>query len=306
MKKISNNIVEAVEYYNNHKEESITSISKSFNIGRHTLSKYIKEDIEKFKYYYNNDWYFLDDKEEEAIDYYINNPNVSFAEIQKKFGYKSTLFKNKLQIKGLDSERRYSVNFNRQLFKTIETEEDAYWLGFILADGYLNEERNFLAIKLGAKDKHHLEKFCKYAQCSIDNIKETKGAVDNLLYVVTLNSKDVVLNLKQYGIFQRKSGKEIPYYNINKNLKNAYIRGIIDGDGWILQSLKGFGLVGSYEVCKYFVDDMELNPEHIHDHGIIKKIDVRNQSDAKKFANKYYANATIYLDRKMELAKKLM
>lgn len=42
---------------------------------------------------------------------------------------------------GYDNSRRYQRNFNRNAFDKIETEADAYWLGFILADGYINEDR---------------------------------------------------------------------------------------------------------------------------------------------------------------------
>jgi len=51
------------------------------------------------------------------------------------------------------------IEYNRHIFDKINTPEKAYWLGFIVADGYLNVERRMLRIKLGNKDKHHLEKF---------------------------------------------------------------------------------------------------------------------------------------------------
>ena len=51
------------------------------------------------------------------------------------------------------------VNYNRHIFDTIDTKEKAYWLGFIVADGYLNDSKHMLRIKLGDIDKKHLEKF---------------------------------------------------------------------------------------------------------------------------------------------------
>ena len=50
-------------------------------------------------------------------------------------------------------------DYNRHIFDEINSSEKAYWLGFIVADGYLNTERGMLRIKLGNIDKHHLEKF---------------------------------------------------------------------------------------------------------------------------------------------------
>ena len=51
------------------------------------------------------------------------------------------------------------IEYHRHIFDQIDTQEKAYWLGFILADGYLNTNKHMLRIKLGDKDKHHLEKF---------------------------------------------------------------------------------------------------------------------------------------------------
>lgn len=54
------------------------------------------------------------------------------------------------------------INYNRHIFDNIDNEEKAYWLGFILADGYLNLDKHMLRIKLGNKDKQHLIKFIKF------------------------------------------------------------------------------------------------------------------------------------------------
>lgn len=305
MKKIKKEIIDAVEYSINNPSISLTKVSQEFNIDRHTLSKYRKIDISKYKYLYNDEWYYLDSNEEEAIRYYISNKEVTFTDIKNKFGYKNETFKYKLEIINESQQRRYRQNFNRNLFDVIETEEDAYWLGFILADGYINENRGFLNLKLGAIDKRHLVKFCNYAQCEENIIKEEIGGVGNIIYSLTLNSKNIIQNLQKYGLFQAKSEKEIPYYNINDNLKSHYIRGIIDGDGWILKNLKGFGVVGSYDVCKYILDDLDISESRIYQHKTIKKVDIRNSEELKKFVNRYYKNALIYLDRKMDLAKQL-
>lgn len=46
-------------------------------------------------------------------------------------------------------------------FKEIDTEEKAYWLGFIAADGFITTRDNTVGITLGRKDKNHLFKFTK-------------------------------------------------------------------------------------------------------------------------------------------------
>ena len=71
------------------------------------------------------------------------------------------------------------------------------------------------------------------------------------------------------------------------------------------KNLKGFGVVGSYDVCKYILDDLDISESRIYQHKTIKKVDIRNSEELKKFVNRYYKNALIYLDRKMDLAKQL-
>ena len=56
--------------------------------------------------------------------------------------------------------RLYTLNEN--FFETIDTEDKAYWLGFIYADGYITKSKtgqHNLGIKLSIKDLAHLQKF---------------------------------------------------------------------------------------------------------------------------------------------------
>ena len=45
------------------------------------------------------------------------------------------------------------------VFDTIDTEEKAYWLGFLYADGNINSKEYKLEINLCANDWQHLKKF---------------------------------------------------------------------------------------------------------------------------------------------------
>lgn len=144
-------------------------------------------------------------------------------------------------------------NYNRHIFDNIDTPEKAYWLGFIIADGYLNISRRMLRIKLGDKDKNHLKKFIVFLGGDIEDmlkleIHNTTG--NNEWYVSTYSAeiKDALIKLK---VEQAKSGKEhVP--PINKEFYRDFIRGLWDGDGFIRENLDGIGLVGSYE-CLSFV-----------------------------------------------------
>ena len=204
-------------------------------------------------------------------------------------------------------------NYNKNAFNKIQTEEDAYWLGFILADGYIGGgKKPFFQIKLGAKDKNHLIKFIKYMGYDTEDvIKETTEmsyTKDNLCYVIKISCKQISENLEKYCLHGAKSEKEIPYMLNNIDLEKHYIRGIIDGDGWIRTTQDGFGICGSYETLEYiknFINKNIVNVENnnITSHGTIYKFELTSKIKTELILNYFYKDSTIYLDRKYLIFK---
>lgn len=202
-------------------------------------------------------------------------------------------------------------NYNKNAFDKIRTEEDAYWLGFLLADGYIsNGTKPFVQIKLGATDKDHLVKFLEYMQYdSLEPIKLTTGGAyskDNLCYVVKISCTQLSRNLAQYGLSGAKSEHEIPYQLNDVELEKHYIRGIIDGDGWIRSTQSGFGVCGSYEVVSYIKNYIQENvidvsDNHITQHNTIYKFELTSKIKTQAILKYFYQNANIYLNRKFDL-----
>ena len=54
------------------------------------------------------------------------------------------------------------TKFNENVFDSIDTEEKAYWLGFIFADGYISLKGNSFELSLKGSDSEHLDKFNKF------------------------------------------------------------------------------------------------------------------------------------------------
>lgn len=144
------------------------------------------------------------------------------------------------------------IEYNRHIFDNIDNPEKAYWLGFIVADGYLNDDKNMLRIKLGDKDKVHLEKFINFLNGDLSMLKsEIHNTTGNTQWYVSTYSPQIHDALKNLNVEQGKSGKEkIP--PIEEKYYRDFVRGLWDGDGFIRESLNGIGLVGSYE-CLSFV-----------------------------------------------------
>lgn len=322
MKKIKKQILSALEYYNQNPTTSLTSISKIFKVDRHTLSDYLKKDFslenlfDSQKKKENDYVYYFSDEELEIIRYYSENSNKPFKELKEKYPQAPDIraLRNWMDILGKEyvSGKQTKYSYDKNKFSEIKTEEDAYWLGFITADGCIVNNR-ILQIKLAEKDKKHLEKFAKYLNLKEEEItqiikNEFGGSYkkNNPVCCIKICSKDIVNNLLDKGIFPRKSGKEIPYICENKILEKAYIRGLLDGDGYLRETQYGLGLVGSYEICKYvynFINNniADISNNKIHEHGIIWRLSLSGRYQSSKILQFFYQNSNISLDRKQKI-----
>ncbi len=210
--------------------------------------------------------------------------------------------------------------FNRAYFSNIETENQAYWLGFIMADGTIckpgktHSDNCRIQINISAKDISLLEKF-----------KQNIGAIDtkintyipkntystNPMSKIVINSKEMCDDLKRYGISSNKTGNEsIP--DIPKELMPHFIRGYFDGDGCVTNKDKpSFGFTCASEDFLYCLKD--LLKKEINLLSQAKPIPSGYQNNRKKnsyqisfggvidvlnFYNYLYQDATTYLLRK--------
>ena len=137
------------------------------------------------------------------------------------------------------SKRRIRHDF----FETIETELQAYLLGFYTADGSIDEKRKTLRIHLSNKDIELVYMFKDYIspdarlysieKGKVNNIIREKAIIDNGSTGVDITSTKLVQDLVNLGIGYRKTYKDWKFPNMSKNLLNHFIRGFIDGDGSI-------------------------------------------------------------------------
>ena len=66
------------------------------------------------------------------------------------------------------------LKFNNKVFDSIDTEEKAYWLGFLFADGSVSARDNQVELSLSSIDRGHLQKFRRFLESKNDLIKPTK------------------------------------------------------------------------------------------------------------------------------------
>lgn len=318
MKKKSQKMIDAKKFLLKHPNNSITQVAKEYNIDRGTLGKFLQDTTDYSINGHDGYWYYFEKEEKEIIEFFINNPKISMEEVMRHFPKicsKETLKRWVKIVSGSYSvHSRYGNNKNA--FAEIKTEEDAYWLGFITADGYVCESQPKVVLGLGEIDFEHLRKYASYLGYTDEEfsslVKKGYGGAytrDNVVYSLTTCGKQIVQNLVNKNVRQRKSGKEVPYICLTEELQKAYIRGLFDGDGYIRTTQFGIGLVGSLEMMTFvrnFLDEhLNWNDEktHIYEHGTIYKYAISGRNKCNQILHFLYDDATIYLNRKYNLYK---
>lgn len=129
------------------------------------------------------------------------------------------------------STKRYTVNHD--YFSEVDTEDKAYFLGFMYADGYNSSNRNQIKLKLKTEDKYILEKFASYLTTGqTPPIYQEKGSDTCSLQV---SSNQLCQDLKKWGCGEAKAHTlTFPTFLVSQPfLMRHFIRGYFDGDGTI-------------------------------------------------------------------------
>lgn len=200
-------------------------------------------------------------------------------------------------------------------FKIIDTEEKAYFLGLLYADGYIgcaNGRSLFCRIGLVENDFYIVEKFVNRIFGNTDyNIykgKTTKQA----FHSVSIYSNKFCDNLIKMGCFRNKSLiLEFPNENqVPQHLVRHFVRGYFDGDGCFSKSSGGnlmhFSFVSSIpfslKLNEYLNHNNILTTARQHSKEAPLNYIVRGADifSLIRFYNLLYSKSTISLNRKRE------
>ena len=299
---------EIIELYNNGL--SCTKIAKQLKITRQRVSKILKNNNIDITLQPNK----IDLNESEVIELYKNN---SIAKIADMYGVSTKVISRILKSNNIEIIRinNQKYNYHKDYFKNIDTEEKAYWLGFLYADGNVRvKDKYVLEIGLKADDELHL---IKLANALGDNLSPKYKAVKgkDKIYDSTkllIVNKNIVLDLIDKGCVPRKS-MTLTFPNekvLPKHLQRHFIRGYFDGDGSIYWNNNKtcnnicFNMLGTDDFLNK-VYDILFDNLNITRNNLYKK-----QSSDCKFILKsgrqaydilewLYSDCNIYLDRKL-------
>lgn len=231
--------------------------------------------------------------------------------------YKSNIYKYKEKM----SRHFHKYSLDEHVFDVIDSEEKAYWLGFLMADGYNHENKSAICLRLQAEDNEILQKFKAFLKSNAPIYSFQRTTIKNHILrtykEVRVNSVYLSKQLSRLGCVQGKT------YTLNfptcvpQSLINHFIRGYFDGDGCLCikkrkdrKSLSSmsyqFTLTGRKEFLdaanKYIVQGAGINKLSIKNlpNNFATSIHYGGHLVVKKIMDYLYQNATIYLKRKYD------
>ena len=309
---------------------SVTEIAK--------LEKISREEV--LQLLIDNEYYDLKDKVSPrlkaarkvraAAKYFIeHNGDIAYSRVADEFKITNDKLKKYLNTWYPDVSTDRKKDYDDTIFDTIDTEEKAYWLGFIYADGTISsfplegKPKYTFELALSINDKEHLEKFARFVKRTAPVSDKIVKRDDKEYHAcrICINSKHLWETLNSYGCTPRKSlTLKWPDENIfkDKSLIIHFIRGYFDGDGSLgiydtTQSCNGIkyeykenkcrlGFLGTPDFLQGIVDYF-IVPKNIKSKGTEKYPDKAYALDYATREAFYvgfcmYNNCNIYLERK--------
>lgn len=240
---------------------------------------------------------------------------MTVSQVAEKYGVGDHYVFNR--VKGLRSKRGPQVKWNEDFFEKIDSEEKAYWLGFLMADGSVvvraRENKYCMSVGLQIRDRGALEKLLCVVGRGVGLLRERDGR-----YVYcSLCSKKLCLDLISHGVVSNKSsGSDLYVVGVPEELLRHFWRGFFDGDGWItycgrdrVTLLVGFGGVSEpllnqlneFLVRKGIVLKGKFLSVHLRGDDRLPFYVLKGYArNAEKILDLLYEGSTVSLDRKRQ------
>jgi hypothetical protein len=202
--------------------------------------------------------------------------------------------------------RKRIYALNESYFSEIDTSNKAYLLGFIYADGSVNDR--YLSFRLAERDIEILS-FIK-SELNYNGVIGHLKWKDRPYISLTISSKKLISDLNKYGIIRNKTymSKELPI--IPREFMHEMLRGFFDGDGSIYKSNKGeYEYTVNFSGNLYVLNQLKLifklqgissceARKRYLNNDISCMMDIRGNNNVEKVYHYLYSNAGFYLSRK--------
>lgn len=253
-----------------------------------------------------------------ALKEYLNE-NVTISFVSNKYGINRKSIERRLKDMNLKAKK--IKNCDETVFDNIDTEEKAYWLGFMYADGYVCTNSFVIGFGLKLEDKDTVIKFtdfmkfkggCVIKESNKFNSKEKQGYMCE-----TIITNEYLWNsLVKKGVVPHKSlileFPKIEWFK-SKDLIFHFIRGYCDGDGTLgvyphnkKFPNKNLSETLAFVGTKVFLEGIQ---EFLGKGSLIQKPNCNENTYVLRYSGNsalsaaalLYNNASIYLPRKKKI-----
>ena len=236
--------------------------------------------------------------------------NMSVLAISNRFNVNPSVItrvlkENNIVIRNNNEYKARSIDSN--FFEKIDTEEKAYILGFIYADGCITNHA--LQIKVSKKDVEILEKIKMSLKSNhkIGTYINSNGyGIGNEYCAIRMVDKKIEQDLSALGVISRKT-KILTFPTsdqVPQDLIRHFIRGFFDGDGSVYKhDYPSMSFTGTYEMLCGVKKELQkiINTQaniYPYKNKDIFDYKVGGTNQMKKIYDYFYKDATIFLGRK--------
>lgn len=258
----------------------------------------------------------IESEYDKIVEIYLSG--VSKEQLQKMYNVSSSVITRILKLKNVKlrdhSHKKRKYELDENYFDKIDTQNKAYILGLLYADGCNYTKTNTIKIELQERDKTILEKM-KQELKSTHQLRFNELSKNNPNWQNTFNltivNKHMSHQLEKLGMIPRKSlVLEFPTW-LDEKLIPHFILGYFDGNGHIECNKSYFVTIASTEnFCKYIQQYLlKFNIKSsiyntANKENSIRILNITSKQNIKNFLDLIYNNAEMYIERKYDTYQK--
>ena len=212
------------------------------------------------------------------------------------------------------NRNKYPVNST--FFDCIDSEEKAYWWGFLYADGYVGKDARAIVVNLSNVDVEHLKKFRDIISPERPVRLEVKFrknlGITTRTAVLRVDDKYICSRLQELGMIPKRTEFWRVGDNLPDDLFRHWLRGYFDGDGTASKDISRptIRILGQEDLLVWFLKELNTN-NVLHTSTVprqkggkngtkinIYELSVGGSHQMVSFREWLYKNAVVYLERK--------
>lgn len=250
-----------------------------------------------------------------ALEDMYFNQGMSTVKIGEVYGVKGSTIGTNMKRLGFSLRKIGSASrpnairhTDGSFFDEINTEQKAYVLGFIVADGCISKNGTLMFANQ-EEDVDVIEKIRDALQCDAP-IRRKEFSCRKPQVMFSIHCIQYQEALSAMGIDNRKTytiemSTIIPF--VPDYLERHFLRGMFDGDGglglykypYLKKHTVALTYTGRLNVCEYVRDKFGLSTKLVNEKSEFYSVRSTCREDIMRIGHYLYDDATIYMDRKI-------